>query len=160
MNTEISKRRAAITAEIVQRTGIDDDMIERLVLAFYERVRRDPLLGSIFEERVEDWPHHLRQMCAFWSSVALMSGTYHGQPMAKHLRLPIDSRHFDRWLAVFEETAQRVCPPAASDHFIQRARNIAKSLETGVASNLGVTLGSGKRLRRSDQDVVLPEGGA
>jgi truncated hemoglobin YjbI len=37
-------------------------------------------------------------MCAFWSSVALMSGRYHGQPMEKHLPLPIDARHFDRWL--------------------------------------------------------------
>jgi truncated hemoglobin YjbI len=45
-----------------------------------------------------------------------MSGRYHGQPMEKHLPLPVDSRHFDRWLALFDETAHDVCPPAAAAH--------------------------------------------
>ena len=34
-----------------------------------------------------------------------MSGIYHGRPMEKHLPLPVDFRHFDRWLTLFEETA-------------------------------------------------------
>ena len=70
-------------------------------------------------------------MCAFWSSVALMSGRYHGQPMAKHLPLPIDARHFDRWLALFENTARELCPPKAADHFLMLAGRIAESLGTG-----------------------------
>ena len=45
-------------------------------------------------------------LCAFWSSVALMSGRYHGQPMVAHLPLPIDTPHFDRWLEIFAETAR------------------------------------------------------
>ena len=48
--------------------------------------------SAYFEERIADWDPHLERMCAFWSSVALMSGVYHGQPMAKHLPLPVDDR--------------------------------------------------------------------
>jgi hemoglobin len=143
--------REALIAEIVARTGIDEAMIERLVRAFYVKVRDDALLGPVFETRIADWEPHLAQMCAFWSSVALMSGRYHGRPMEKHQSLPVDGRHFDRWLALFAETANEVCPPAAADHFIERARSIAQSLEFGIAAQTGCLLTKGQRLRRSDR---------
>jgi hemoglobin len=69
--------------------------------------------------------------------VALMSGRYHGQPMQKHLPLPIDGAHFDRWLELFEATATELCPPPAASHFIERARRIADSLEMGIATRQG-----------------------
>lgn len=138
-------RRAALTAQVQAETGIDEAAIERLVRRFYERVRADNLLGPIFAARIDDWEPHLRRMCAFWSSVALMSGRYHGQPMQKHLPLPIDARHFDRWLALFEATARELGPPRAADHVIERARRIAESLELGIAGAQGVLLGKGER---------------
>ena len=146
------ERRAEITARIRSETGIDEAMIERLVHGFYDRVRKDDLIGPVFNARISDWGPHLRQMCAFWSSVALMTGAYHGQPMHKHLPLPVDARHFDRWLALFEETARELCPPAAADHFIERARRIAESLELGIAGAHGVLLMKGERLRRAELD--------
>jgi hemoglobin len=76
-------------------------------------------------------------MVAFWSSVALMSGRYHGQPMTAHLPLPIDTPHFDRWLEIFAATARDVCPPAAAAHFLERAHRIADSLELGIAFQKG-----------------------
>ena len=75
-----AERREAITAEIMERTGITEAMIERLVRGFYAKVRSDPMLAPVFEARISDWEPHLQQMCAFWSSVALMSGRYHGTP--------------------------------------------------------------------------------
>lgn len=127
-------RRARLTREIMDQTGIDEAMIEGLVRTFYARVQSDPLIGPIFATRVADWEHHIAKLCAFWSSVALMSGRYHGQPMQKHVNLPIDGSHFERWLALFEATATELCPPAAAAHFIERARRIADSLEMGIAS--------------------------
>jgi hemoglobin len=112
------------------------------------------LLGPIFETRIRNWEPHLAQMCAFWSSVALMSGRYHGTPMVKHLPLPVDAAHFDRWLALFEETVGEICPPEAEAHFVERARRIAASLEFGIASGQGVVLGIGERFRRSQAGAV------
>ncbi len=140
-------RRNLIVADIVERTGIDAPMIERLVRAFYGRARRDPLIGPVFERSVADWDAHIARMCDFWSSVVLMSGQYHGQPMAAHAPLPIAAEHFDRWLELFVELAHATCPPAAAAHFIDRAYRIADSLELGIAAQKGEIRVS--RLRRT-----------
>jgi hemoglobin len=134
---EVAACRNLIVADIVARTGIDEAMIVRLVRQFYGRARRDPLIGPVFESNVADWEAHLERICDFWSSVVLMSGRYHGQPMAMHLPLPIDTPHFNRWLELFAETAHEVCPPAAATYFIERAHRIADSLEIGIAAQRG-----------------------
>jgi hemoglobin len=108
-------------------------MIARLVDSFYGRVREDPLLAPIFASRIADWPAHLARMRAFWSSVALLTGRYHGRPMQQHQALPVGAAHFERWLELFEDTARAVCPAQAADFFIERARRIADSLERGVS---------------------------
>ena len=145
-----AERREAITAEIAERTGITETMIERLVRGFYAKVRTDAVLAPIFEARIRNWEPHLKQMFAFWSSVALMTGRYHGTPMVKHMPLPVDADHFDRWLDLFESTARQICPPQAAAHFIERARRIAASLELGIAGGQGVMLGRGQRYRRGE----------
>ena len=132
-----ARSRDLIIEDIVERTGIDEPMIERLLQTFYGRARLDPLIGPIFENKVTDWDDHLGRVCAFWSSVALMSGRYHGQPMAAHLPLPIDAPHFDRWLEIFAETARDICPAPAAAHFLARADRIAESLELGLAAQKG-----------------------
>jgi hemoglobin len=150
------QRRADITERIQAETGIDAPMIARLVDRFYERVREDALLGPVFAARVADWTAHLDRMRSFWSSVALMTGSYHGQPMRLHAPLPIDAAHFDRWLALFETTAHEVCPPEAAQHFLERARRIAESLELGIAIGQGALLGPGERYRRDERPVPAP----
>lgn len=134
---EGEERRIRLTQEIQERTGIDEPMIAALVTAFYAKVRQDPLIGPIFEAKVEDWDIHLEKLCAFWSSVTLMTGRYHGRPMQAHMSLPVGGEHFDRWLALFEATAKAICPPVAAAYFIERAHRIADSLELGIASQRG-----------------------
>lgn len=67
--------------------------------------------------------------------------------MAKHLPLPIDARHFDHWLALFEAAARDLSPPSAADHFVMLARRIAESLELGLAGACGLLLRKGERFR-------------
>jgi hemoglobin len=131
------ERRSEISAEIAARTGIDDAMIERLVRAFYGKAAKDPVLGPIFDKNVADWELHIATLCDFWSSVALMTGRYHGTPMATHMALPLNPEAFDRWLCLFSQAARDVCPEAAATHFIERASRIASSLEMGAAARRG-----------------------
>ncbi len=145
-------RRGAITSHIQAETGIDEAMIERLIRRFYDRIQGDPILGPIFAAKIEHWEPHLQKMFAFWSSVALMSGRYHGEPMARHLPLPIDARHFDRWLALFAQTARETCPQAAAERFILLSRRIANSLELGLAISQGVMLKKGERYFAGSHD--------
>jgi hemoglobin len=58
----------------------------------------------------------------------------------------VDASHFDRWLALFAETANEVCPPAAAAYFVERARMIAESLELGIGTMRGLMLAKGERL--------------
>lgn len=141
----LADRRKAMIDDIVEETGIDEAMLHRLVHTFYDRVRDDRMLGPIFDSNIVDWPVHLGHMVDFWSSVALMSGRYHGMPMPKHASLPIDARHFDHWLELFEATAGEVCPEPAAAFLIDRARRIAASLELGLALKHGVMLGKDER---------------
>jgi hemoglobin len=122
-------------------------MIRALVHTFYARVRQDSLLGPIFNDTVADWGEHLETLCAFWSSVMLMTGRYKGTPMQVHAALPgLSAVHFDRWLDLFRATAREVCPPQAAALFIYRAERIGQSLELGIALHRGLMLEPGERL--------------
>ncbi|GHD99693.1 preprotein translocase subunit TatC [Allgaiera indica] len=121
-------QRPEATAELMAATGLDEDVLRDLVHRFYAKVRADAVLGPIFAARITDWGPHLERLCAFWSSVALMTGRYHGAPVQAHMGLPIDWAHFERWLALFRETAAETCPPRGAAHVIERAERIARSL--------------------------------
>lgn len=115
---------------------MNEAMIDALVEAFYARVRRDELIGPVFEEAIGDhWGEHLAKLKDFWSSVMLQTGRFRGSPMMAHLALPaIGAAHFERWLALFGETARQVCPPAEAEKFVSRANLIAQSLQFGLAA--------------------------
>lgn len=118
--------------------GITEPMIRTLVHTFYASVRTDRLLGPIFNRAIEDWDAHLDKLYEFWSSVTLMTGRYKGTPMKAHAELPgITRAHFERWLALFQATAIRTCPPEAAAVFVDRANRIAESLQLGIALHRG-----------------------
>jgi hemoglobin len=133
---ENAERRAAISRSIQAETGLDEAVLERLVRVFYAAARRDAVLGPAFEG-VEDWEKHIAKITTFWSSVALMTGGYHGQPLAAHFPLQLQPRHFVRWLALFEAIAGDVCTAKGSAHLLEKARRIARSLELGMAAQRG-----------------------
>ncbi len=128
---------------------IDESIIARVVHEFYHRVRRDFLLGEIFNARIADWESHLARMCEFWSSIAVGSRRYHGRPLSQHLTLPVSAPDFDRWLELFGSTVQEICTPAAAELLAQRARLIARSLECGIASAHGTVLARDERFAPS-----------
>lgn len=134
---ETPERRAELTREIQAATGLDDPMLERVVRAFYGTARQDPIIGHFFSG-VGDWETHIMRITAFWSSVALMSGRYHGNPMAPHLKLPLEPHHFARWLSLFADTARDTCSDAGATLLLEKARRIAQSLQFGVEAKRGV----------------------
>lgn len=100
--------------------------IKEMVDAFYDKVNQDPILSPVFNEFAGvDWEKHLPVMYSFWSSMLLGDFSYKGNPFLKHIPLPIEKAHFDRWLELFMETID--------EHFIgekaiearQRAQSIA-----------------------------------
>lgn len=113
--------------------GITEAMIENLVRTFYATVRADAVLGPIFARHIVDWDAHIEKLCAFWSSVTLMTGCYKGRPMQAHAAIAsLSTAHFERWLGLFCQTARTQCPPGAARVFEDRALRIAASLQSGL----------------------------
>jgi len=114
--------------------GIDEAGLERLVAAFYARVREDAALGPIFNDAVDDWPRHLETLTAFWSSVILTSGRYKGQPVPAHRKHldRITPELFDRWLGLWRETTDARMPAPAAALLQDKAARIAESLKLAL----------------------------
>jgi hemoglobin len=128
--------------------GVTEEMIHAVVHGFYVQVRRDPAIGPIFNRVIaeEDWPSHLAKMCDFWSSVLLMTGRFKGAPMVAHARIAeLRPTHFARWLHLFRQTVEALCPPDAAGLFVAKSELIAKRLQLGVAVSRGEQSGAGAR---------------
>ena len=123
--------------------GIDEEGLHRLVARFYASVRADDRLGPIFERAIDDWPHHLDKLAAFWSSVMLTSGRYKGSPMAAHLRHApaLTPDLFERWLALWRTATEAEMPPEAAAVLQETAARIAQSLQLALLSRSTSTLG-------------------
>jgi hemoglobin len=112
---------------------ITEQEIDTLVDNFYVQVQKDPEIGPVFNERVEDWPAHLALLKNFWSSILLTTGRYKGHPMMTHLKLPLEEHHFRRWLQLFAETAHKVMSPAHATQIIQKSERIAENFKMAIA---------------------------
>ena len=113
---------------------ISETALAQLIPAFYARVRKDPLIGPIFDGTVEQWPAHLKKLQAFWSSVMLKSGGYDGRPLPVHVGLgdALTPEAFERWLALWGETTDDQFAPAAAAALQEKAERIAESLALGI----------------------------
>ena len=106
------------------------DDVKNLVDTFYGKVRKDQLIGPIFEERIQDrWPQHLAKMYTFWQTVLLGEHTYYGSPFPPHAHLPIDHTHFERWLLLFKETIDNLFSGKIADQARWRADRMAEMFQ-------------------------------
>lgn len=111
--------------------------IERLVNAFYEVVRKDELLGFIFDEVANThWDTHLPRMYAFWETVLFRSGGYSGNPVAAHAKLvpqtEMGRTQFDRWLVLFRETVDKLFSGPNAEHIKNCAHDMANVLYSRI----------------------------
>ena len=103
-----------------------------MVHAFYADVRRDAVLGPLFDEHVDDWDHHLAKLVDFWSSVLRGTGHFSGAPMPKHAALPgLTPELFQRWLALFRETTASLTNRPMGERAYALSQRVARSLWYG-----------------------------
>ena len=112
--------------------SLDESQLATLVDRFYDKVRTDPLLGPVFDPLVGDWDAHKVLMTSFWSTVALRTGHYRGNPLARHRPLSIGVTHFQRWLALWRETAGEVLDAESAALMIGYAERIGYGMRVGM----------------------------
>lgn len=112
-----------------------EDIVE-LVNSFYFKVQKDELLAPVFASRIKDeeWSAHLQRMYAFWNAILISEKGFEGNPMQKHLSLPIEEKHFNRWLHLFRETIDELYSGPKTEEAKQRANSIAQLMNFKINS--------------------------
>ena len=61
-----------------------------------------------------------------------------GRPMPKHIAIPeLSDAHFQRWLTLFRQTAEELCPPHIAALFVDRAERIGFNFRVRIAQFRG-----------------------
>ena len=121
-----------MTPEKKDILSIDD--VKLLVNTFYGKVRKDFLIGPIFNERIQDrWPQHLAKMYMFWQTVLLGEHTYYGTPFPPHAQLPLEKEHFERWLSLFQQTLEDLFSGEIAKEAMWRANKMAEMFQYKIA---------------------------
>lgn len=109
-----------------------DDII-KLVNAFYDKIKTDAVLGSIFMDIAHvNWEHHLPRMYDFWENILFSTGNFDGNPMLTHKalnqKIQMDFTHFNRWNTMFNETVDALFKGETAEEIKNRAMNISKAM--------------------------------
>ncbi len=84
--------------------------IKLLVVSFYAKIRKDAVLGPIFNQIVTDWEPHLELLTDFWETQLFLKRKYFGNPVTAHqevddkMRHTITPEHFGLWMNLWFAT--------------------------------------------------------
>jgi len=101
-----------------------------LVDTFYNKVRKNELLGPIFEAHISDWPKHIERLTDFWETNLFFVRKFKGNPLIKHQIVDakagykIDELHFGTWLNLWFETIDQLYQGEKAIIAKNRARNM------------------------------------
>jgi hemoglobin len=116
--------------------ALDRQGVRRLVQDFYADVRRDPLLGPVFETALHDhWAAHLDRMVEFWCTVMLGTRSFKGNVYGKHVALAersnVAPEHFLRWITLWHVHTSALFEAEVAAEFQRTAHGIGRNLFYG-----------------------------
>ena len=107
-----------------------------LVTQFYTKVRKDEILGPIFNNAINDWPEHLNRLTDFWESNLFFVAKFKGNPISKHRLVDAQNQHtiepmdFGVWLRHWFTTIDAHFYGEKATLAKNRARNMSSLLYT------------------------------
>lgn len=84
--------------------------VKLLVSSFYDKVRKDDVLGPFFKEAIQDWDEHIERLTTFWEASLFLKTKYTGNPLETHIKMDADHNHsisqvqFGLWLNLWFQT--------------------------------------------------------
>lgn len=105
--------------------------ISILVHTFYEKVRKEDVLGPIFNTIIKDWETHLNLLIDFWETQLFLVKKYKGNPLEAHVKVDtffnhsINEKHFGIWLQLWFETIDTLFEGEKAQLAKNRARNMS-----------------------------------
>ena len=107
--------------------------VHTLVRVFYNKIMADELLSPFFAKL--DWDEHLPKMEKFWRFALLSEEGYTTNVTEKHLQMPLKKAHFDRWLALFNQTLDELFEGELASQAKQRATVIGWTINSKMNPN-------------------------
>jgi len=110
------------------------DDVFSLVSSFYEKVKKDELLGPFFLEVITDWDEHIDRLTTFWESSLFLKIRYHGNPLEVHVKADQDNNnsitelHFGIWLNLWYQTIDELFEGDYAQNAKHRARKMGTFL--------------------------------
>lgn len=104
-----------------------------LVHSFYERILNDEMLAPFF--KTLDFEMHLPKMIDFWCFVLLGETGYSTNVVEKHIHMPLNAEHFERWLEIFNNTLDDYFEGENVEIAKQRAFTIAWTTKSKMKLN-------------------------
>lgn len=104
--------------------------IHQLVSVFYDKVLQDALLSPYFEKL--DFAAHLPKMEQFWRFALLSEAGYTTNVTEKHMKMPLEKDHFDRWQALFNQTIDELFAGELAQQAKQRAAIIGWTINAKI----------------------------
>ncbi len=118
---------------------IDRGSVEMLVRNFYTKVIKDDLIGRYFlialgdDLKNDKWYEHLSLLTNFWLGLMTGEGRYRGDPFTPHIFLGgLTQEMFDRWVALFRQTAEEIYTPTVALGFYGKAKGLSKRFMTDL----------------------------
>ncbi|WP_422846257.1 group III truncated hemoglobin [Acidovorax sp. M2(2025)] len=133
MTDALAAPTSAAPAPTAPYTQPSVESITRLVHGFYGDVRKDPLLGPVFEKALHGrWDAHLQRLVDFWSTVALGTRSFRGDVFGKHMALEgVTPAHFAAWVGLWQQHTARLFAPEVAQDLQVAAHGIARNLFRG-----------------------------
>lgn len=112
-------------------TTLDD--IKTMVNSFYSQVRENELIGPIFDEVIQDrWGIHLEKMYSFWQTILFEEHTYFGSPFPPHAKLPVEAKHFEQWVSIFNQNMDNLFEGPKAEEAKWRAAKMAQMFQIKI----------------------------
>jgi hemoglobin len=130
-------------AAIERRTDLDDRAaIEALLRRFYDRVLTDDVLAEPFRDiREKGLESHLPVMCDFWETVLFGAKLYRDSVFHAHRpvhqQTPLSTRHFQRWLTLWNATVDEMYHGPTADRAKLQAGRIAFAMQRRFSGDRG-----------------------
>jgi hemoglobin len=118
--------------------------ITKLIIQFYEQVKKDSTIGFIFNEVVNmNWEVHIPIIVDFWETILLDNPVYKKNAMEIHYdlnkKIPLQQKHFSQWLLLFYSSVDNLFTGKTATLAKTRAKSIAAVMElkmSGAKSNI------------------------
>jgi len=122
------------------RFPVSPVQIDRVVAAFYARIRQHDVLGPVFFASIPDdrerWQKHEEKISRFWRNAILHERNYSGNPQHMHRMRPmIKPEHFELWLGLFDEVLGQNLPTELAASWSALAHRIGAGLRMGVEAS-------------------------